>query len=432
VTLAATTDIGPVLLAVTVVLVAAKACGEIAARLHQPVVVGEILAGILLGNPAFLGIEAPPFLRSEALDVLAEIGILVLLFQVGVEETVPRMLRTGASALLVATIGLVVPAALGAAASWAFFPAAPAATHAFVGSILCATSVGVTARVLRDLGRGATLEGRLVLAAAVVDDVLALIVLASVSGVIAAADAGRSLSVPAVAWIAARAVLFPLVAIPIGMWVAPRLFRLAGRAKAEGLLLPASLAFCFLLAYLADLVGLAPIVGAFTAGLILEERHFARLAARERRSLDDLLQPIASLLLPIFFVLIGMKVDARAFGDPRVLAFAGVLLAAAVVGKLASGLGALGGADRLAVGLGMVPRGEVGSIFAGIGATLRLRGEPVVPPVVFAAVVLVAILTTLLTPPALVARFARLPAVSPRSPPSRPGVAAPARRPRGE
>jgi Kef-type K+ transport system membrane component KefB len=320
---------------------------------------------------------------------------------VGVEATVPQMLRTGLSAVLVAVIGVVAPLALGALLSWLFFPQSSGYAHVFVGSILCATSVGLTARVLRDLGRTRTPEARLILGAAVIDDVLGLLILATVSGLITAADAGTTMGPWRVLTLVGQAVLFLGIAIPVGLWLAPRMFRLATSWKSKGLLLPASLAFCFLLSYLSTLVGLAPIVGAFTAGLILEDVQFEELATRERRSLEDLLQPLTSLLLPVFFVLIGMKVDASRFGDPQVLIFAAALTAAAVVGKLACSLGVMGSVDRWTVGIGMVPRGEVGFIFAGIGTTLEIQGSPIVPPAVFAAVVLVVIVTTLATPPAL-------------------------------
>jgi Kef-type K+ transport system membrane component KefB len=267
--------------------------------------------------------------------------------------------------------------------------------------------VGLTARVLRDLGLTKTPEARLILGAAVIDDVLGLVLLAVLSGLIAAADAGGSLGPGQIAWIAGSALLFLGLAIPAGLWAAPRAFRVATRLRSPGLLLSGSLVFCFLMSYLATLVGLAPIVGAFTAGLILEDAHFEELATKERRSLEDLLHPITSFLLPLFFVFIGAQVDVAGFADPAVLGFAAVLTLAAVLGKLACAGVVLGGADRWVVAIGMVPRGEVGFVFAGIGTTLRLRGAPVVEPGVFAAVVLVVILTTVATPPALTARLRR-------------------------
>jgi Kef-type K+ transport system membrane component KefB len=171
------------------------------------------------------------------------------------------------------------------------------------------------------------------------------------------------------------------------------------------MLLAASLAFCFLFAYLCTLVGLAPIVGAFAAGLVLEDRHLVDISAKERKSLSQQIEPLTSFLLPVFFVLIGMKVDVSSFASPAVLGFAGVLVVAAVLGKLACALVVPRPLDGLAVGLGMIPRGEVGFIFASIGTTLYLHGQAIVPPTVFAAAILAVILTTLAAPPLLSARL---------------------------
>jgi Kef-type K+ transport system membrane component KefB len=201
---------------------------------------------------------------------------------------------------------------------------------------------------------------------------------------------------------------FLAVAVIVGRWLSRRVFVLAARVPGESLLLPLALAFCFALAFLAGVMGLAPIVGAFAAGLILEEAHYRDLRARDerRRMLPELLEPVASFLVPVFFVLMGMRVDLSVFGRPEVVGFAAVLTVAAVAGKQVCGLGVLDrGVDRIAVGLGMIPRGEVGLIFAGIGSTLTLRGEPVIDDAVFSAVVAMVALTTLMTPPLLVWRM---------------------------
>ena len=404
-TLLAVTGIGPVLLGLVVILVAAKLGGELAARLGQPAVVGEILAGILLGNLAWAGIDKAGLFHAEVFDVLAEIGILLLLFEIGVEATVPQMLKTGITAVLVAAVGIVVPVALGTGVSVLFFPESSAYAHVFVGAILCATSVGITARVLSELNCTRSPEARLILGAAVIDDVLGLILLATVSGLVVAAGAGTPLGALGVSWIALKAILFLVISIPLGLWIAPRLFACAARFRTHGMLLAASLAFCFLFAYLCTLVGLAPIVGAFAAGLVLEDRHLVDISAKERKSLSQQIEPLTSFLLPVFFVLIGMKVDVSSFASPAVLGFAGVLVVAAVLGKLACALVVPRPLDGLAVGLGMIPRGEVGFIFASIGTTLYLHGQAIVPPTVFAAAVLAVILTTLAAPPLLSARL---------------------------
>jgi Kef-type K+ transport system membrane component KefB len=278
----------------------------------------------------------------------------------------------------------------------------------FVGATLCATSVGITARVLGDLGRASSTEGRIVLGAAVIDDVLGLIVLAVVAGLLDAANLGKTFALGSVLWILAKSLVFLVGAVVIGQWVSPRLFRAAGRLHGEGLLLTAALAFCFLLALLAAVAGLAPIVGAFAAGLVLDEAHYRDLRARDRRQRDlvQLMEPLASFLVPVFFVLMGMRVDLRALATPGVPAFAAVLTLVAVAGKQACSFGVLErGADRLAVGLGMIPRGEVGLIFASIGARLMVGGQRVITAEIYSAVVVTVALTTLMTPPLLVWRL---------------------------
>lgn len=394
------TQVANVLLGLAVILLAAKAGGELFERLKQPAVLGELAVGVVIGNLHLAGVTGLDFLRGEhVLDVLAEIGIILLLFEIGIESTVPQMLRVGWSALLVAVIGVVVPSILGYGTAHFFFPAESGYAHLFVGIILCATSVGITARVLQDLRKTKTPEAKVILSAAVIDDVLGLIVLATVSGMIAASNAGTFMGMGAIAWISGKALLFLVASILIGRWLAPRIFSMATRLKSRGLLLPLSLSFCFLLSYLSVLAGLAPIVGAFTAGLILENVHYEELATRERKQLEDLLHPISSLLLPVFFVLMGLKVDIRAFLDVGVLAFAGVLTICAIIGKLACGAGVLvRGINRVAVGCGMIPRGEVGLIFAGIGLTLAINGHPVVSPAIYSGVVIIVMVTTLITP----------------------------------
>jgi Kef-type K+ transport system membrane component KefB len=402
-----------VLAALVLILIGAKAGGVLAVRLGSPAVLGELIAGIVLGNLGLAGWHGlEPVRDLAALDLLAQLGVLFLLFQVGLESDLGRMLAVGGSALLVATLGVVAPIALGWAVSAWFFPTHDPLQHAFVGAALCATSVGITARVLSDLGRISSLEGRIILGAAVIDDVLGLIVLAVVSGVIAAANQSGVFEARTVLGIVARAVGFLVVAVALGRWLSPRVFRVAARlpVEGEGLLLTLALVFCFGASFLAGRLGLAPIVGAFAAGLVLEEAHYRDLRARDKsdRDVRQLVAPIAALLVPVFFVLMGMRVDLSVFGSASVAAFAGALTLAAVVSKQVCALGVLDrGADRLAVGLGMIPRGEVGLIFAGIGATLTLHGERVVDGTVFSGVVVMVALTTLLTPPLLVWRLRR-------------------------
>jgi Kef-type K+ transport system membrane component KefB len=395
--------VASLVLHLAIILVAAKLGGDLAARLGQPAVLGELLAGILLGNLHLAG--APwlePMKHDPTLDMLSRLGVLVLLFEVGLESTVAQMLKVGVSSLLVAALGVAAPFALGWGVSAWLLPESSVYVHLFLGATLCATSVGITARVLKDLGRSQTPEARIILGAAVMDDVLGLVILAVVTGVIAAADAGGALSYADVAMTFAKATVFLVGSLALGVRLSPRLFSLASRLRAHGVLLAVGLAFCFVLAYLADAIGLAPIVGAFAAGLILENLHYRDFVDRGEHALDDLIRPISAFLVPVFFVLMGMRTDLRSFADVGLLGLAAVLTAAAVAGKQLCSLGVLEkGLDRLTVGIGMIPRGEVGLIFANIGVTLVVAGERVVDEGTFSAVVVMVVVTTVVTPPAL-------------------------------
>lgn len=397
-----------VLIGVAVMLVAAKIAGEVFERVRQSAVLGELVAGVLLGNLVIFGFSrVEPLKTNETIAALAELGVIILLFEVGLESDLRQMLEVGWSSLLVATLGVVAPFLLGWAVSAYFLPDAATLTHIFIGAILCATSVGITARVFRDLGKLATREARIVLGAAVIDDVMGLLILAVVSGAIRAAAVGGSLSGVDVGLIAVKSIAFLIASIAIGHLVMPRLLRGAGRLETRGVLLTLAISFCLFLAWAAAMVGLAPIVGAFAAGLILDEVHYKPSGGRVQRNLHDLLQPVSTVLVPIFFVLMGLRVDLRLFARVDILGFAAVLTIAAIVGKQICALGVVErGVNRLAIGLGMIPRGEVGLIFAGIGAGLMLPlangvSEPVVNPSTFGAVVIMVIITTLITPPML-------------------------------
>lgn len=404
-------EVLPILEALVLILLGARLGGALFERFGQSAVLGELAAGVVIGNLGLAGWHGLDGLRGlPALDLLAEIGVLFLLFEVGLASDLRSMMAVGASSFLVATLGVIAPIGLGYLASAWLLPAHHPLTHWFVGATLCATSVGITARVLSDLGRVASREGRIVLGAAVIDDVMGLVVLAVVTGVIAAADRGVAFAPASVLWIVGKSVLFLGGALLAGGWLSRHAFRIAAKLPGEGLLLSLALALCFALAWLAGRAGLAPIVGAFAAGLIVDEAHYRELRARDSadRSVQQLLQPLMTFLVPVFFVLMGMRVDLAVFGTPGVIGFAALLCVVAVASKQACSLGVLErGVDRLAVGLGMIPRGEVGLIFAGIGATLTIRGERVVDPVVFSAVVLMVAVTTLLTPPLLTWRMRR-------------------------
>jgi Kef-type K+ transport system membrane component KefB len=399
----------PVLLGLVIIMIAAKIGGEIAERVSQPAVLGELVAGVFLGNLVLLGYHGLEFLSTnEGIAIIAEIGVVLLLFEVGLESNVREMMSVGASSLLVAILGVVAPFFLGWGVSAWMLPGEDILVHIFIGATLCATSVGITARVLTDLGKVTTREAKIILGAAVIDDVLGLVILAVVSGVISAANTGGQLASTDVLIIVGKAAGFLVAAIVLGSWLSPRMFRLCSKLQIRGLLLTVSLAFCFFLAYLANSIDLAPIVGAFAAGLVLDEAHYRSYRELGEHGLEELIHPIAVFLVPIFFVLMGIKVDLSTFGQKGVLGFAAALSIAAIIGKMICALGVVEkGLDRVSVAVGMVPRGEVGLIFAGIGAALILRGQPVISVPIFSAVVIMVIVTTLMTPPVLKITLAR-------------------------
>lgn len=273
--------------------------------------------------------------------------------------------------------------------------------HAFLGAMLAATSVGITARVLKDADALRAPFARIILGAAVIDDVLGLVVLAVVSGIITAASTGTALSAGSVVWIVAKALVFLIGALLVGSLVSPRLFRGALALRSRGVVLALSLGFCFFLSYLALRAGLAPIVGAFAAGLVLEDVHFEGHVQRGEPPLHESLEPLIALLVPVFFIRMGILVDLRSFASASVLGFAALLTLAAILGKLACGAVSPKGVSGLTLGLGMMPRGEVGLIFAGIGAQLVLGGRPVVNAGTYAGAVFMVVATTMLTPPLL-------------------------------
>ncbi len=399
----------PVLLALIVILSSAKLCGAITARLGQPPVLGELLAGVILGNATLAGVDwFSSIPRSDVIQALAQLGVVILLFEVGLESTVRDMMKVGLPSLLVATIGVAAPFALGAGASAWLLPGQGWYVHAFIAATLTATSVGITARVLQDLGRSRSPEARIILGAAVIDDVMGLVILAVVTGAIVAAGSGTSFSATDLAVVVGKAAGFLVVALLIGTWVTPRIFSAASRLRGSGVLLTTALAFCFALAWLAAAVGLAPIVGAYAAGLLLEPVHFKSFRSRGEHELEELVRPVSTLLTPVFFVLMGMQVDLRTFARPEALLLALALTAAAVAGKQACALGVRGlRLNRLAIGIGMIPRGEVGLIFANIGLGLSVAGQPVVSETAYSAVVVMVIATTLITPPGLAWAFSR-------------------------
>ncbi len=390
-------------------LAAAALGGHLAERVGQPAVLGELVAGMLLGNLEFLGWAWPrEIAASPLIEGFAGLGVILLLFEVGLESSLADMRRVGGRALLVAVLGVIAPWILGGAVGAIALPGRSPYVYLFLGATLTATSVGITARVLRDLGRSRSTEARIILGAAVIDDVLGLVILAVVAGLIRSANAGSDTSAADLGWILAKAAGFLATVLWLGSALSPRVFAAAARLRGSGTMLTAALVPCFALAGLAGAVGLAPIVGAYAAGLVLEQSHYELFTARGQPPLADLLRPLTGLFVPVFFVLMGMRVDLGALTRPGIPALAALITAAAILGKQACALGGLGApVDRLSIGIGMIPRGEVGLIFANLGLGLQVGGTPVVDSTIFATVVVMVMVTTLITPPLLAWSFQR-------------------------
>jgi Kef-type K+ transport system membrane component KefB len=403
--------VAPVVLALALILVAAKLGGDLASRIGQPSVLGELAVGVLIGNLNLAGFHNFETMKNDGtIDMLSRLGVLILLFEVGLESTVGQMLKVGLSAFVVATLGVVAPFLLGWGVSAWLMPEHSIYLHVFIGATLCATSVGITARVFKDLGRSQSNEARIILGAAVIDDVMGLVILSAVTGLIVAADRGSAFTVGTILSPLVKAIVFLAGSLTLGVLLAPKLFAVASRLKTQGVLLAFGLAFCFLLSFLANVIELAPIVGAFAAGLILEQVHYRDFVGRGEHGLEELIHPISSFLVPVFFVLMGMRTDLKSFAQPGVVGLACALTIAAILGKQACSFGVIGrGVDRLTVGLGMVPRGEVGLIFANIGLGLKVGGEHIVDASTFSAIVVMVIVTTMATPPALKWSLGRIP-----------------------
>jgi Na+:H+ antiporter len=387
-----------------VMLVAGKFSGELFERVGQPAVLGELVAGILLGASVLDVIPtAPDDPLTGVIGLLAEVGVVVLLFEIGLDTDLKAMARVGAAATAIAVVGVAVPFALGflywlSPLHAAEHTAAGRVTTAiFVGATLTATSVGITARVLTDLRCMRALEARLVLGAAVIDDVLGLVILGVVSGI----AAGSAVTLLGVGRMLAVAVGFLVVAIAAGLAIAPRIFGVVDRMQVRGVLLVSAFAFLLLLAALAERVGSAPIIGAFAAGIILS-------GTNQFETIEQRMKPVADIFTPVFFLTIGAAVDLGAWNpfdaaSRGPLAIGGVLFLIALVGKLASGWAAPWRPfNRWAVGVGMAPRGEVGLIFARIGLTAGILTSEL-----FSAILLMVVATTLVAPPLLKWTFAR-------------------------
>jgi Kef-type K+ transport system membrane component KefB len=382
-------NVAAVLTALVAIFVATKLLGELAQRLRQPAVLGELIAGVLLGG-SVLGLVDP---ADPVIATMADIGVIILLFAIGLETELASLIRVGSVATTVAVAGVALPFTMGYFAATALGLAKVPALVS--GAALCATSVGISARVLSELGWLDTNEGRVILGAAVIDDIIGLIILA----VVAAVVSGTSLTVGSVGRITGVAVAFVAVAVVAGSAVAGPLFRVVERIRTAGALGLFGLAFAFLLAWLAQRFGSAMIVGAFAAGLVLNKLP-------QRHQIDHATTAIGHFFVPIFFASVGAAVDLRALGDVSALTLGLALIACGIVGKVAAGFAPWWfSGNKLLVGVGMVPRGEVGLIFAqmGLAAGAVNAGE-------YGALMLMVLVTTFVTPPGLAWLSRRRPA----------------------
>jgi Kef-type K+ transport system membrane component KefB len=378
------------LIALLAIFAAAKVFGELAERIGQPAVLGEMTGGIVIGVSGLHLIDA----HDPVLHLLAELGVLLLLFLIGLETDVRRLLAVGGASTAVAVTGVVLPfaAGYGVGALLGY----ETVVSVFLGAALTATSVGITARVLSDLGHLKSDESQVILGAAVLDDILGLVLLTVVSGM----AAGKKLTAGGIAGVFALAFGFVLLSVVVGSLLAPRLIRLVSRLRVGKALFFASLMFAFGLAYLADVAGSALIIGAFAAGLVL--------ARTDRgRDIEHEVHDAAQFFIPIFFVSVGAAVDLKAISPlsagTRPFFVIGILLTVvAILGKLLAGYAAFRRPlRRLVIGVGMVPRGEVGLIFAQLGLSAGILSTGL-----YSSVALMVMITTFVAPPALRALLA--------------------------
>jgi Kef-type K+ transport system membrane component KefB len=368
------------LLVIVATIVATKALGELAQRAGQPAVLGELVAGVLLGG-SVLGLFDP---SDPVLHALAELGVLMLLFQIGLHTDLRSLVRVGATAITVGTVGVVVPFFGGVIVAQML--GVELLPSIVVGAALTATSIGISARVLSDLGQLETPEGQIVLGAAVFDDVIGLIILS----IIASMVAGAELSVGGIARVSAIAVGFIVVALGLGSIAIPPLFKLIERVRVTGALGVLALSFALLLAWLATQGGSAMIIGAFAAGLILHPTP-------QRKEIERSATQLGYLFVPIFFVSVGASVEIAALLTREALVIGGALIVVAVFGKFLAGYAPWWfKGNKTLIGVAMIPRGEVGLIFARLGLTAGVLKGPL-----FGALMLMVVVTTFMTPPLL-------------------------------
>ncbi|MDX2241659.1 MAG: cation:proton antiporter [Leptolyngbyaceae cyanobacterium bins.302] len=415
-----------VLLSLVVVYLASKVGGEICARIDLPPVLGELLAGVVVGVSALHLLVFPEVVEgagdslimgllsatstadaksltaifdaaSEVISVLAEMGVVILLFEIGLESDLKELLKVGPQATIVAVVGVVTPFTLGTVGLVTLF-GVPIVPAIFAGAALTATSIGITAKVLAEIQQLTSREGQIIIGAAVLDDVLGIIVLA----VVASLAREGTVEISNVVYLIASATVFLIGSIWLGRLLNPVFVAIVNGMKTRGQLLISALIFAFILSYIADVIQLEAILGSFAAGLILAETE-------KRRELEQQIIPIADMLVPVFFICVGARTDVSVL-NPFVpenregLITAAFLIAVAIVGKVVTGFVVFGqpGINRLAIGVGMIPRGEVGLVFAAVGSA-----SGVLPKSLNAAIIVMVILTTFLAPPLLRVVFNR-------------------------
>lgn len=419
--------VGITLLWIALILVAAKV-SRLVERFGQPSVLGELVMGVILGNLSLVGIGFfEPIIDDPYVMFLAQLGVIVLLFQVGLETDIADMRQVGIPALLVGFIGIALPFVFGTyvIGPW-FLPGETFNTYLFLGATLAATSVGITARVFRDLGRLQSPEAHIILGAAVIDDILALVILAVVTAIVSVGGVG----IGEVVLIIVKSVLFLGATIFSGKYISKGLERLFAQPGANGgMRFTVAMSLGLLFAYVAEIIGLAPIIGAFAAGLILDPHQFrhspenpemvdevenaikqsgipgvsaviapVREAIQKHnvRHIEEVIEPMSLFLVPVFFITTGMSVKLEALFNGQILLAALAVTLLAIFSKAAAGFAAGGKVNKWIVGWGMVPRGEVGLIFAMTGYNLEVMSDNIL-----SAIIIMIIFTTLLPPPIL-------------------------------
>ena len=414
-----------VFLWIAVLLMLAKTSSLIE-RVGQPAVLGELLVGVVAGSLYLVGVDFfEPIKSSEIIHFLAELGVVILLFQIGMESSVKSMMKVGVSAFLVAFIGVVLPIIAAYFVAPLIISGLTTNAYLLIGATLTATSVGVTARVFKDMGKADTLEGRIIIGAAVIDDALGLIFL----GVVTAIIVKGGVNAGEITIIILKAGVFLVGGLLVGAWLAPRFGR--GFSKINtgvGMKFGLIISFGLVFSYISTLVGLAPVVGAFAAGLVLTPVYFEqfsnppfvddlhemmkkeKLSSSVTKKIDSLIEThshrhmiefvehLGHFFIPIFFIVSGLQVKIAALWDLKVFVIAVIIFIIAVVSKVVAGFAASKGAKKLAVGIGMIPRGEVGLIHANMGKMLGVFDDGL-----YSAIVVVIMITTLITPPLLAA-----------------------------